>query len=183
MGSLWFEIWFLCFHYLSHQSGLESSNFFSLLPYKIIIHILKLSGLSSYPIFFGEKIMLTNVEIYFLIELFLSRIQSTDIIVCLLFWNWFLIVLFFLSFFFTCGEKNKDGWQSRWVLSDWKRSEGKAGTFKHTAGKWAADPDDKGNLSKHVILVYNLLSNRGKTTLGGCCSLSGLVQLIACWYV
>jgi len=29
-------------------------------------------------------------------------------------------------------------------LSDWKRSEGKAGTFKYTAGKWPADPDDKG---------------------------------------
>ena len=36
----------------------------------------------------------------------------------------------------------KDGWKSRWVLSDWKRAEGKAGTFKYTAGKWSADPDD-----------------------------------------
>ncbi|KAH7681241.1 Calreticulin protein [Dioscorea alata] len=41
-------------------------------------------------------------------------------------------------------ERFEDGWQSRWVISDWKKSEGKAGTFKHTAGKWAADPDDKG---------------------------------------
>ena len=39
----------------------------------------------------------------------------------------------------------QDGWQSRWVRSDWKSSEGKAGSFKHTAGKWAGDPDDKGN--------------------------------------
>lgn len=46
-------------------------------------------------------------------------------------------------------ERFDDGWKSRWVLSDWKRSEGKAGTFKHTAGKWAADPDDKG------IQTYN----------------------------
>lgn len=38
----------------------------------------------------------------------------------------------------------KDGWQSRWVRSDWKRAEGKAGSFKHTAGKWSGDPDDKG---------------------------------------
>jgi calreticulin len=30
------------------------------------------------------------------------------------------------------------------VKSDWKRSEGKAGTFKHTAGKYSGDPDDKG---------------------------------------
>ncbi|XP_021772305.1 calreticulin-3-like [Chenopodium quinoa] len=41
-------------------------------------------------------------------------------------------------------ERFEDGWKSRWVVSDWKRSEGKAGTFKHTAGRWAADPDDKG---------------------------------------
>ncbi|GAB2277173.1 Calreticulin-3, variant 2 [Dionaea muscipula] len=41
-------------------------------------------------------------------------------------------------------ERFDDGWQSRWVKSDWKRSEGKAGSFKHTAGNWAADPDDKG---------------------------------------
>lgn len=39
-----------------------------------------------------------------------------------------------------------DGWRDRWVVSDWKRSEGKAGTFKHTAGKWSGDADDKGNL-------------------------------------
>lgn len=30
-------------------------------------------------------------------------------------------------------------------MSDWKRSEGKAGLFKHTAGKWSGDPDDRGN--------------------------------------
>ena len=35
------------------------------------------------------------------------------------------------------------------MLSDWKRSEGKAGTFKHTAGKWPGDPDDKG-ISNHL---------------------------------
>ncbi|KAK1372434.1 hypothetical protein POM88_028627 [Heracleum sosnowskyi] len=39
-----------------------------------------------------------------------------------------------------------DGWQSRWVTSDWKRNEGKAGNFKHTAGKWSGDPDDKDSL-------------------------------------
>ncbi|TXG48838.1 hypothetical protein EZV62_024713 [Acer yangbiense] len=41
-------------------------------------------------------------------------------------------------------ERFDDGWQSRWVKSDWKRAEGKAGSFKHTAGKWSGDPDDKG---------------------------------------
>jgi len=45
------------------------------------------------------------------------------------------------------------------VLSDWKRSEGKAGTFKHTAGKWSGDPDDKGItffFSFHFIHIINL---------------------------
>ncbi|KAL0298415.1 UNVERIFIED_CONTAM: Calreticulin-3 [Sesamum radiatum] len=41
-------------------------------------------------------------------------------------------------------ERFEDGWQSRWVRSDWKKIEGKAGSFKHTAGKWSGDPDDKG---------------------------------------
>ena len=51
---------------------------------------------------------------------------------------------------FLCG---KDGWKSRWVRSDWKSSEGKAGSFKHTAGKWSGDPDDKG-LCFLVLLLY-----------------------------
>ncbi|RLN03792.1 hypothetical protein C2845_PM13G15970 [Panicum miliaceum] len=41
-------------------------------------------------------------------------------------------------------ERFEDGWESRWVESDWKRSEGKAGRFKHTAGRYSGDPDDKG---------------------------------------
>ncbi|KAL8128656.1 hypothetical protein V2J09_017811 [Rumex salicifolius] len=32
---------------------------------------------------------------------------------------------------------------SRWVTSDWKSNKGKAGYFKHKAGKWAGDPEDK----------------------------------------
>uniref|UniRef100_A0A0D9V8X8 Calreticulin n=1 Tax=Leersia perrieri TaxID=77586 RepID=A0A0D9V8X8_9ORYZ len=43
-------------------------------------------------------------------------------------------------------ERFEDGWESRWVKSDWKRSEGKAGTFKHTAGRYSGDPDDKDNV-------------------------------------
>ncbi|PSS34938.1 Calreticulin-3 like [Actinidia chinensis var. chinensis] len=66
-------------------------------------------------------------------------------------------------------ERFDDGWQSRWVLSDWKRSEGKAGTFKHTAGKWAADPDDKGiqtyNDAKHFAISAKIpeFSNKDRT--------------------
>ncbi|CAI9108685.1 OLC1v1008356C3 [Oldenlandia corymbosa var. corymbosa] len=60
-----------------------------------------------------------------------------------------ILLLYFLNFNHSLSEiifeeRFEDGWKDRWVLSDWKRSEGKAGTFKHTAGRWAADPDDKG---------------------------------------
>ncbi|GMY32575.1 calreticulin-3-like isoform X1 [Fagus crenata] len=66
-------------------------------------------------------------------------------------------------------ERFQDGWKSRWVLSDWKRSEGKAGTFKHTAGKWSADPDDKGiqtyNDAKHYAISAKIqeFSNKNRT--------------------
>ncbi|XP_027354047.1 calreticulin-3 isoform X2 [Abrus precatorius] len=66
-------------------------------------------------------------------------------------------------------EKFEDGWKSRWVLSDWKRSEGKAGTFKHTAGKWSGDPDDKGlqtyNDAKHFAISAKIaeFSNKNRT--------------------
>ncbi|KAJ8635163.1 hypothetical protein MRB53_009430 [Persea americana] len=40
-----------------------------------------------------------------------------------------------------------DGWESRWVKSDWKRSEGKGGSFKHIAGQWPVDPDDRAHAS------------------------------------
>ncbi|KAB5515845.1 hypothetical protein DKX38_026493 [Salix brachista] len=67
-------------------------------------------------------------------------------------------------------ERFEDGWKDRWVLSDWKRSEGKAGTFKYTAGKWPGDPDDKGiqtyNDAKHFAISAKIapeFSNKDRT--------------------
>ncbi|XP_074320061.1 calreticulin-3-like [Silene latifolia] len=66
-------------------------------------------------------------------------------------------------------ERFDDGWRDRWVISDWKRSEGKAGTFKHSAGKWSGDPDDKGiqthNDAKHFAISAKIpeLSNKNRT--------------------
>lgn len=37
-----------------------------------------------------------------------------------------------------------DKWTDRWVISDWKKSEGAAGEWEHTAGKFHKDPEDKG---------------------------------------
>ncbi|PKA55179.1 Calreticulin-2 [Apostasia shenzhenica] len=38
----------------------------------------------------------------------------------------------------------KDGWEDRWVKSNWKRSENMSGEWNHTAGNWSGDPQDKG---------------------------------------
>ncbi|KAL8159223.1 hypothetical protein V2J09_000760 [Rumex salicifolius] len=67
-------------------------------------------------------------------------------------------------------ERFDDGWQSRWVTSDWKSNEGKAGYFKHTAGKWAGDFEDKGiqtsSDAKHFAISAKLpeeFSNKNRT--------------------
>ncbi|CAN1262134.1 CRT3 [Linum perenne] len=86
-----------------------------------------------------------------------------------------LLLLFLCSaFHFSSSEiifeeRFDEGWQSRWVKSDWKRSEGKAGTFKHTAGKWHGDPDDKGiqttTDAKHFAISAKIpeFNNKGRT--------------------
>lgn len=37
-----------------------------------------------------------------------------------------------------------DGWENRWVKSDWKKDENTAGEWNYTSGKWNGDPNDKG---------------------------------------
>ena len=54
-----------------------------------------------------------------------------------------------------------DEWEKRWVKSDWKRDENVAGEWNYTAGKWNADPNDKGilqsidNVSEDVLDLQN----------------------------
>ncbi|XP_074310659.1 calreticulin-3-like [Silene latifolia] len=66
-------------------------------------------------------------------------------------------------------ERFEDGWKGKWVVSDWKRTEGKAGSFKHTAGSWAGDPDDKGIQTaidaRHsaISAKINEFSNKNRT--------------------
>lgn len=38
----------------------------------------------------------------------------------------------------------EDGWENRWVKSDWKKDENMVGDWNHTSGKWTGDPEDKG---------------------------------------
>ncbi|KAK9042669.1 hypothetical protein V6N11_017735 [Hibiscus sabdariffa] len=98
----------------------------------------------------------------------ISGLVSKHSLFLLFFLLQFLLFDFALSEIFF-EERFEDGWKSRWVLSDWKRSEGKAGTFKHTAGKWSGDPDDKGlqtyNDAKHYSISAKIpeFSNKNRT--------------------
>jgi len=38
-----------------------------------------------------------------------------------------------------------DGWEKRWVKSEWKKDENMAGEWNYTSGKWNGDANDKGN--------------------------------------
>ncbi|XP_026438103.1 calreticulin-like [Papaver somniferum] len=37
-----------------------------------------------------------------------------------------------------------DGWENRWVKSDWKKDENMAGEWNFTSSKWEGDATDKG---------------------------------------
>lgn len=44
-----------------------------------------------------------------------------------------------------------DGWENRWVKSDWKKDENMAGEWNYTSGKWNGDPNDKGKSLSLII--------------------------------
>jgi len=67
------------------------------------------------------------------------------------------------------SEEFGKGWEKRWVHSDWKKSDGQAGEWKHTAGEWYGDKDaDKGIQTSQDARFYALsakfdkFSNHGK---------------------
>jgi len=66
-------------------------------------------------------------------------------------------------------ETFDDSWADRWVYSDWKKSEGAQGEWKHTAGKWYGDAEaDKGVQTSQDARFYAIsskfpeFSNKGK---------------------
>ncbi|XP_024538755.1 calreticulin [Selaginella moellendorffii] len=67
-------------------------------------------------------------------------------------------------------ERFDDSWESRWVKSDWKKSEDAAGEWIHTAGKWFGDAEaDKGIQTSPDARFYAIsaefpeFSNKDKT--------------------
>lgn len=55
-------------------------------------------------------------------------------------WTCCLVLIFTSCKFF------EDGWENRWVKSEWKKDENMAGEWNYTSGKWNGDRNDKGNL-------------------------------------
>ncbi|KAM1038648.1 hypothetical protein ACFX13_034039 [Malus domestica] len=66
-------------------------------------------------------------------------------------------------------ERFEDGWDKRWVKSDWKREEGLAGEWNYTSGKWNGDANDKGIQTSEDYRFYAIsaefpeFSNKDKT--------------------
>ncbi|KAH9552648.1 hypothetical protein CY35_09G077500 [Sphagnum magellanicum] len=60
-----------------------------------------------------------------------------------------LLLLLLLYITVACAEvifeeRFEDDWESHWVISEFKKSDGLNGQWLHTAGKWYGNPDDKG---------------------------------------
>ncbi|KZV43658.1 calreticulin-like [Dorcoceras hygrometricum] len=66
-------------------------------------------------------------------------------------------------------ERFDDGWENRWVKSDWKKDESMAGEWNYTSGKWNGDADDKGIQTSEDYRFYAIsaefpeFSNKDKT--------------------
>ena len=50
----------------------------------------------------------------------------------------------------------EDGWEKRWVKSDWKKDDNTAGEWSHTAGNWSGDANDKGDSDSLVLVLFML---------------------------
>lgn len=68
-------------------------------------------------------------------------------------------------------ERFDDGWENRWVKSEWKKDENMAGEWNYTAGKWNGDANDKGIQTSEDYRFYAIsaeypeFSNKDKTLL------------------
>ncbi|KAJ1686023.1 hypothetical protein LUZ63_017413 [Rhynchospora breviuscula] len=66
-------------------------------------------------------------------------------------------------------EKFDDGWETRWVQSEWKKDENTAGEWNHTSGKWNGDAEDKGIQTSEDYRFYAIsaefpeFTNKDKT--------------------
>ncbi|KAL9234954.1 hypothetical protein vseg_009764 [Gypsophila vaccaria] len=80
-----------------------------------------------------------------------------------------LFVAFVSSTVFFEERFDDDGWESRWVKSDWKKDENMAGEWNFTSGKWNGDANNKGIQTSEDYRFYAIsaeypeFSNKDKT--------------------
>nr|VDD08103.1 unnamed protein product [Brassica rapa] len=66
-------------------------------------------------------------------------------------------------------ERFDDGWENRWVKSEWKKDDQAAGEWNHTSGNWSGDANDKGIQTSEDYRFYAIsaefpeFSNKDKT--------------------
>ena len=62
-----------------------------------------------------------------------------------------------------------DGWEDRWVKSEWKKEDNTVGEWNHSAGKWNGDTNNKGIQTSEDYRFYAIsaeypeFSNKDKT--------------------
>ncbi|PKI37731.1 hypothetical protein CRG98_041882 [Punica granatum] len=95
----------------------------------------------------------------------IERRKAPNLLLCLALSS--LVVIASAGVFFE--ERFEDGWEKRWVISDWKRDENMAGEWNYTSGKWNGDPNDKGIQTSEDYRFYAIsaeypeFSNKDKT--------------------
>ncbi|CAI9781729.1 unnamed protein product [Fraxinus pennsylvanica] len=68
-----------------------------------------------------------------------------------------------------CFVKYEDGWENRWVKSNWKKDQNMAGEWNFTSGKWNGDSTNKGIQTSEDYRFYAIsaefpeFSNKDKT--------------------
>jgi len=60
-------------------------------------------------------------------------------------------------------EEFGNDWSSRWVVSDWKKSEGTAGVWKHTAGSFYGDAEEDKGISTSEDARFYAISSKIST--------------------
>merc|ERR1719168_85601 len=69
------------------------------------------------------------------------------------------------------SETFDEGWDKRWVVSKWKDSEGTAGKWEASTGKWFKDAEDKGIQTAEdskffgIAASFDSFSNEGKDVI------------------
>jgi len=69
--------------------------------------------------------------------------------------------------FFISENFNDDAWTSRWTESTTWRSKAEMGAWKHTAGEWNGDSDDKGIQTSEDARFYGLSAKLDKSFVSG----------------